>query len=212
MAAAIGENEYAVILKDRHKNAKAEWNEVYVDPESGRTRNAEGIIVHSQTSYATPLNFNTFSDENMKQAQDYLAELAANPSSSNTNPDGSPVIYPTRQGRGGFGGGGEGSPEDTSNDFLPYTITNGVISSSWTADGNGNMTLYNAVVPANTTATLYLPINEGLDNMGSVSGAFFVETTLHNNIPVARYELSSGSFDFTIGANGVTVITANYVK
>ncbi len=319
MAEAIGEDEYAAILKDRHDKAKAEWNEVYVEPESGRTRNADGTIVHSQTSYATPLNFNTFSDENKKKAQDYLAVLAANPSSSNTNPDGSRVAY-TNQG-GGFGGGM--NPAEASNNFLPYTITTGfsgtpnilpalsragnvdeayrmftctdytswlypvtmgatsiwerwngyeaafgknnqnsmnsfnhfalgavgqwmyefqlgittdhgngaagykhfilqptaggkytslkgsyasnygVISSSWTADGQGNMTSYRAVVPANTTATLYLPVNNALENFGAVDGASFIEKSTRNHITVAKYELSSGSFHFTITANGV---------
>ncbi|MBN2028816.1 family 78 glycoside hydrolase catalytic domain [bacterium] len=320
MAEAVGEDAYAAILKDRHEKAKAEWNDVYVDPESGRTRNAEGTIVHSQTSYATPLNFNCFSDENIKKAQEYLAELAANPSSSNTNPDGSRVAYPSRG--GGFGGGGA---EEASNEFLPYTITTGfsgtpnilpalsrggkvdeafsmftctdytswlypvtmgatsiwerwngyeaafgernqnsmnsfnhfalgavgqwmyeyqlgitsdhingeagykhfilqptaganytslkgsytsnygVISSSWTADGNGNMTGYSTVVPANTTATLYLPVSEGFNHFGSVSGVAFVGKTVHNHVPVAQYEISSGSFHFTITEDGVTV-------
>jgi alpha-L-rhamnosidase len=83
MADAIGKTEYASKLKERHALAKAEWNEVYVDPATGKTRNASGALVHTQTSYATPLNFNTFSDENIKKAQAHLAELAANPSASN---------------------------------------------------------------------------------------------------------------------------------
>jgi alpha-L-rhamnosidase len=321
MAEAIGEDEYASILKQRHEKAKAEWNQVYVDPESGRTRNAEGLIVHSQTSYATPLNFNCFSDEHREKAQQYLAELAATPSSSNTNPDGSRVVYPSRGGFGGFGG----SPVESASDFLPYTITTGfsgtpnilpalsragkvseaysmftstdytswlypvtkgatsiwerwngyeaafeennqnrmnsfnhfalgavgqwmyeyqlgitsdhlngeagykhfvlqpqagddftslegsyasnygVISSSWTADGQGNITSYSAVVPANTTATVYLPVSETAENFGEAEGVTFVAKTVRNNIPVAEYELTSGTFEFSIAADGVTV-------
>jgi alpha-L-rhamnosidase len=321
MAEAIGEDEYASVLKEHHEKAKAEWNQVYVDPESGRTRNAEGLIVHSQTSYATPLNFNCFSDENRDKAQQYLAELAANPSSSNTNPDGSRVVYPSRGGFGGFGG----SPVESASAFLPYTITTGfsgtpnilpalsragkvggaysmftstdytswlypvtkgatsiwerwngyeaafeednqnrmnsfnhfalgavgqwmyeyqlgitsdhvngeagykhfilqpqvggaftsldgsyasnygVISSSWTADGQGNIISYSAVVPANTLATLYLPMNQTAENFGEVGGVTFVAKTVHNNIPVAEYELTSGSFEFSIAADGVAV-------
>lgn len=319
MAEAIGKSEYAAILIDHHEKAKTEWNKVYVDPESGRTRNADGIIVHSQTSYATPLNFNCFSDENKKKAQDYLAELAADPSLSNTNPDGSRVIYPDR-GRGGFGG----SNADAG-DFLPYTITTGfsgtpnilpalsragkvdeaysmftctdytswlypvtmgatsiwerwngyeaafgennqnsmnsfnhfalgavgqwmyeyqlgittdhekgkagykhfvlqpqaggnytslkgsytssygVIYSSWTADGQGNMTSYSANIPANTAATLYLPVAEETKNFGEAEGVTFMEKTLRNNIPVATYELTSGSFEFTITADAIHI-------
>ncbi|MBN2482553.1 MAG: family 78 glycoside hydrolase catalytic domain [Bacteroidales bacterium] len=319
MAEAIGEDEYAAILKDRHEQAKAEWNAVYVEPESGRTRNAQGTIVHSQTSYATPLNFNTFNDENQEKAQDYLAELAANPASSNTNPDGSDVVY-QNQGGGGFGGS-----DAEANDFLPYTITTGfsgtpnilpalsragnldeayrmftctdftswlypvtmgatsiwerwngyeaafgennqnsmnsfnhfalgavgqwmyeyqlgittdhlsgaagykhfilqpqaggnytslegsyasnygMISSSWTADGQGSMTSYSAVVPANTTATLYLPVGETAENFGETNGVTYVGNTTRNNLNVAQYELSSGKFDFTISSGGITV-------
>jgi len=319
MAEAIGRDDYAAILKDRHDKAKAEWNEVYVDPASGRTRNAQGTIVHSQTSYATPLNFNVFSDENMQMAQDYLAELAANPSSSNTNPDGSPVSA-DNQGGGGFGGS-----TATANEFLPYTITTGfsgtpnilpslsragnvqeaysmftctdytswlypvtkgatsiwerwngyeaaftennqnrmnsfnhfalgavgqwmyeyqlgitsdhfngipgykhfilqpqaggnftslqgsyasnygVINSSWKADGQGNMTSYTATVPANTSATLYLPVSDSLNDFGESEGVVYKGKTTRNNIIVAEYEILSGTYEFTISSSGVNV-------
>ena len=321
MAETIGRDDYALLLKERHEKAKAEWNEVYVDPASGRTRNADGVIVHSQTSYATPLNFNTFNDENKKKAQEYLAELAAIPANSNTNPDGSKVVYPAPRGRfGGFGGGSQGPV-----DFKPFTITTGfsgtpnilpalsragkaeeayrmftctdytswlypvtmgatsiwerwngyeaafsgnnqnsmnsfnhfalgavgqwmyeyqlgittdhlnaeagykhfilqpqaggnytsiegsyasnygVIKSNWTADGKGNMTSYKAVVPANTSATLYLPVNDKLSDFGEKEGVKFMEKTRRNNLAAAKYEISSGSFDFKIDTNGVTV-------
>ncbi len=323
MADAIGENEYADILKERHSKAKAEWNEVYVDPKSGRTRNDDGIIVHSQTSYATPLNFNVFSHENKVKAEEYLAELAANPSSSNTNPDGSTVVY-LNEGGGPFGGLGESSAAPANN-FLPYTITTGfsgtpnilpalsragkvdeayqmftstdytswlypvtmgatsiwerwngyeaafqennqnsmnsfnhfalgavgqwmyefqlgittdhengeagykhfvlqpqagrlytslsgsydsnygTISSSWTADGEGFMTSYTAGVPANTSASLYLPVINGTNNMESVEGASFSGMTIRNGISVAKYELTSGTFEFTITDREVSV-------
>ncbi|MFH0843302.1 MAG: family 78 glycoside hydrolase catalytic domain [Bacteroidota bacterium] len=321
MAEAIGRDEYAILLKERHEKAKAEWNEVYVDPVSGRTKNADGVIVHSQTSYATPLNFNTFSDENKKKAQEYLAELAASPAMSNTNPDGSKVVYPAPRGRfGGFGGGSQGPVE-----FKPYTITTGfsgtpnilpalsragkteeafrmfsctdytswlypvtmgatsiwerwngyeaafsrnnqnsmnsfnhfalgavgqwmyeyqlgitndhingeagykhfilqpqaggnytsltgsyesnygTISSSWTADGQGSMNSYKTVIPANTTATLYLPVSDMAANFGTQEGVKFIEKTLRNGITASVYELTSGSFDFTIDATGIIV-------
>lgn len=322
MADAIGEPEYAEILRYRHDRAKEEWNELYVDPVSGRTRNANGEIVHSQSSYATPLNFNTFSDANKAKAEQYLAELAANPSSSNTNPDGSRVEYTAAAGRGGFGGAPSGS---SANDYLPYTITTGFsgtpnilpalsrggytkeafrmftctdftswlypvtmgatsiwerwngyeacfgennqnsmnsfnhfalgavgqwmyeyqlgitsdhldgeagykhfilqpsvganytslqgsfasnygdIISSWEADGEGTMTSYTTVVPANTTATLYLPVEDSVNNFGDSDGVQFVEKTTHNNTSVAKYELSSGSFEFEISSNNVMV-------
>jgi alpha-L-rhamnosidase len=86
-----------------------------------------------------------------------------------------------------------------------YASNYGVISSRWTADGNENMTSYNAVVPANTTATLYLPVNDSLADFKGTKGVTFVKETTRNNITVAEYELSSGSFNFTIKANGVSV-------
>jgi alpha-L-rhamnosidase len=39
MADAIRKTEYAKTLKERHALAKTEWNEVYVDPATGKTRN-----------------------------------------------------------------------------------------------------------------------------------------------------------------------------
>jgi len=318
MAEAIGEDDYAKILNERHARAKAEWNTLYVDPQSGRTRNAEGQIVHSQTSYATPLNFNAFSDENIENARKYLAQLASGPSASNTNPDGSRVEYPAGQSRG-FGG----SSSENANDFLPYTITTGfsgtpnilpalsrggyteeayrmftctdypswlypvtrgatsvwerwngyeaafgennqnnmnsfnhfalgavgqwmyefqlgittdhgngaggykqfvlqpaagpgftslkgsydsnygTISSDWTADGAGNMTSYRTTVPANTAATLYLPIGAAAAEFDSAEGAQFIEKTTRNHLKVAKYELASGSYEFMISAGGV---------
>ncbi len=297
MADAIGKTEYAATLKERHALAKAEWNEVYVDPATGKTRNANGSLVHTQTSYATPLNFNAFSDENIKKAQDYLAELAANPSASSkgdktypkysitTGFSGTPNILPALSRSGNvkeaysmfictdyaswlypvikgstsiwerwngyelaFRKGGENSMNSfnhfalgavgqwmyefqlgITNDHAngeagykhfilqptaggkynslkgSYASNYGVIASRWTADGNGNMTSYNAVVPANTTATLYLPVNDSLADFKGTKGVTFVKETTRNNITVAEYELSSGSFNFTIKANGVSV-------
>ncbi len=322
MAEAIGRDDYAAVLKDRYARAKAEWNEVFVDPESGRTRNMEGLIVHSQTSYATPLNFNTFSDEYVEKAQQYLVDLSANPSSSNTNPDGSRVEYPAGRGRGGFGGSSA-----NASDFLPYTITTGfsgtpnilpalsragkadeayrmfsctdytswlypvtmgatsiwerwngyeaafqennqnsmnsfnhfalgavgqwmyefqlgittdhgtgeagykhfvlqpqtgggftslsgsydsnygTISSTWTADADGTMTSYVAGVPANSSATLYLPVKAGQKDLPTTEGVTFTGMTTRNGIPVAQYELSSGRYEFNLNGQDVSVKT-----
>jgi len=320
MAEAIGKNDYAALLRDRHDKAKAEWNKVFVDPVSGRTKNIEGLIVHSQSSYATPLNFNTFSDENIEKAQKYLTELSANPSLSNTNPDGSRVAYPVSSGRGGFGGS-SANPSD----FLPYTITTGfsgtpnilpalsrsgkvadaykmfsctdytswlypvtmgatsiwerwngyeaafqknnqnsmnsfnhfalgavgqwmyeyqlgittdhstgkagykhfvlqpqaggdftslsgsyesnygTVSSSWKTDGKGKLISYTAFVPANTTATLYLPVEEGQKGIKSNKEITFTGITKRNGISVAQYELISGKFEFWVENDGIKI-------
>jgi len=86
-----------------------------------------------------------------------------------------------------------------------YASNYGMIYSSWAADGQGNMTSYTAVVPANTTATLYLPVSDASGDFGEAEGAIFQENTVRNNLQVAAYQLSSGTFTFSIGAEGVTV-------
>lgn len=82
MADAIGRTDYAEILLKRHTLAKAEWNEAYVNSETGKTKAVDGTLIHSQSSYATPLYFNCFDDINRPKAEAYLAKLAANPSAS----------------------------------------------------------------------------------------------------------------------------------
>lgn len=323
MAEAVGEKAYATTLRERHKKAKEEWNRLFVDPDSKRTRNLDGLIVHSQTSYATPLNFNVFSKEHKPVAENYLAGLVAEPYLSNTKADGSRVEYPLREGPlGGFGM----NTEQVTEDFLPYTITTGfsgtpnilpalsrggkvedayklfsstdytswlypvtrgatsiwerwngykaafkennenrmnsfnhfalgavgqwmyefqlgissdhyngesgykhfvlqpqaagifeslagsydsnygTIHSGWTLGEDGVMNTYKAKVPANTTATLYLPMHTGSENgYESVQGAQFEGMTQRNGIEVAKYELSSGSFRFNLENNKVTV-------
>jgi len=67
------------------------------------------------------------------------------------------------------------------------------------------MTAFSATVPANTEATLYLPVNDRAGNFASATGAKYIGKTTRNNVTVAQYELTSGSFDFTIDSNGVTV-------
>jgi len=296
MSEAIGKTEYAVTLKQRHALAKAEWNEVFVDPETGKTRNANGSVVHTQTSYATPLNFNVFNGINMPKAQAFLAELATNPSASNkgekkypaftitTGFSGTPNILPALSSGGhsaeayrmftcteftswlypvikgatsvwerwngyeaAFGKNNQNSMNSFNHFALgavgqwmyeyqlgittdhaqggagykhfvlqpsaggnytslsgSYASHYGVISSHWTADGKGNMVSYRAVVPANTAATLYLPIGTDSRKFNSTKGIAFVKKTIRNHREVAQYELSSGSFQFTFAADGIT--------
>ena len=84
-----------------------------------------------------------------------------------------------------------------------YRSNYGVIASSWTADGKGNMTSLTVTVPANTTATLYLPVSGSLEKFGAAQGAAFVKKTTRNNVTVAEYDLSSGKYEFKIGADSV---------
>jgi alpha-L-rhamnosidase len=89
-----------------------------------------------------------------------------------------------------------------------YNSNYGVISSSWTADGKGNMTSLSVTVPANTTATLYLPVSDGLEKFSNAEGAAFVKKTTRYNVAVAEYNLSSGKYEFKIGASSVAAAVA----
>lgn len=80
-----------------------------------------------------------------------------------------------------------------------YDSNYGTIYSGWTAE-EGKMTSYTATVPANTTATLYLPISqEEADATTVPEGAVFVEMTEHNGTSCAQYTLEAGSYEFAVG-------------
>ncbi len=318
MAEAIGKMDYALLLKDRHLKAKQEWNNLYVDDATGKTKDAKGNIIHSQTSYATPLNFNAFNDKNQVKAEAYLAQLAKNPSASgagtqNSNKvgtgkksagktgkeelplyppysittgfSGTPNILPALS-RGGYtdeafkmiscttfaswlypvtkgatsvwerwnsydvafsepnannmnsfnhfalGAVGQwmyeyqlGITTDHQNgqasykhfilqpsagsDFTSlegsYDSNYGKIKSSWRANGKASMTSYKTTVPANTTATLYLPVPTAINDFGTAEGVVFKEVTTRHNRPVAKYELNSGTFEFNLSSAGISI-------
>ena len=84
MADIIGETELAAEYRTRYDAAKAKWNELYVDPETGITVTpnakafdtvtysgylfSEGHDVDTEASYATPLRYGVFSEENEARA------------------------------------------------------------------------------------------------------------------------------------------------
>ena len=297
MADAIGRDDYATLLRDRHALAKAEWNRAYVDPATGKTKTADGKIIHSQSSYAVPLNFNCFNDEHKTGAGAFLSELAANPSASGigdrqfpaytitTGFSGTPNILPalSRAGRheeafrmftctdltswlypvtkgatsvwerwngyeAAFGKNNQNSMNSFNHfalgavgqwmyeyqlgitsdymngkpgyqhfilqpfagaDYLSlsgsYDSNYGTITSAWTADGKGKITSYRTTVPANTSATLYLPVTENIVDFDVMPGIQFIRKTSHFSVSVAEYELASGTFEFTIGKDRVNV-------
>ena len=84
-----------------------------------------------------------------------------------------------------------------------YNSNYGKIESSWTADGKGKLTSYKATVPANTKATLYLPVDEKVSDFDVIPGVKFIRRTSHFSVLVAEYELASGTFEFTIRNNRV---------
>lgn len=283
MAKAIGMDDYAETLKSRHKSAVKEWNACYVDASTGITHTDKGELVHTQSSYATGLNFNCFDENNKPLAVKCLTELATTPSKSGKGgfafPDytittgfsGTPNIlpalsksgkadiaykmftckdytswlYPVSKGAtsiwerwNGFEAAFGQHAENNMNSFNHFAlgavgqwmyeyqlgITSGVdggykhfvlqpmsaspfmslsgsydseygkIVSEWCADEQGKMTYYHTVVPANTTATLYLPVYSKVPS--SSKGVKFVKTLEHNGTLVAEYKLPSGDYHF----------------
>ena len=296
MADAIGKTDYADILRERREAALMEWNEAYVDPVTGKTRSADGMkIIHSQASYATPLNFNCFNEANKSRAIEFLAELAKNPSSSGdgsmkfpaftitTGFSGTPNILPALSRNGkvdeafrmftctdftswlypvskgatsvwerwnglevAFGKNNQNNMNSFNHFALgavgqwmyeyqlgitsdhihgnsgyqhfilqpsvganytsltgSYRSNYGDITSAWDANGQGQMTAYAATVPANTTATLYLPIYAV--SYESIEGVRYVGKQVHNGVECAEYELLSGKFFFELQGNNVIV-------
>lgn len=77
-----------------------------------------------------------------------------------------------------------------------YDSIHGTIASGWTAK-EGRLTSYDAVVPANTTAVLYLPVTqETAEKLRVPEGACYQGMTLHNGTAAAVFELSSGTYHF----------------
>ena len=284
MAEAIGRHDYAATLWERHKKAKADWNRAYVDPVTGKTRSRDGKIVNSQASYATPLNFNCFSDENKARAEALLADIVAHPEDKSQKPwtittgfSGTPNILPALT-RGGYSeeafsmisctdfpswlypvtegatsiwerwssydsaflqpevngmnsfnhfalgavgqwmyefqlgittdhiNGGAGYKDfvlqpTTGGNYTSlegsYTSSYGKIESAWTAD-KGRMTSYRCRVPANTSATVYLPVGDDIINAEGCDGAVFRGFVTRNGMRTASYEVTSGNHTFTI--------------
>jgi alpha-L-rhamnosidase len=60
-------------------------------------------------------------------------------------------------------------------------------------------------VPANTTATLYLPVEEGQKGLKSSKEITFTGIKKRNGITVAQYELISGKFEFSVGKDEIKI-------
>ena len=81
---------------------------------------------------------------------------------------------------------------------VTYQSPLGEIKSGWTAEG-GRLTSYNAFVPANTEAVLYLPITrEEAEDLPPTEGISYKGMELHNGVMTAVFELTSGCFHFVL--------------
>jgi len=86
----------------------------------------------------------------------------------------------------------------------------GLIESAWEAEG-GEMTSYATTVPANTTATLYLPTDTDVSGFRAVPGVSFVGMTERNGLDVAQFELGAGGYEFDIdGATVTATLDSDY--
>lgn len=89
-----------------------------------------------------------------------------------------------------------------------YDSAYGLIESNW--EVNGSETSYSFTVPANTTATLYLPAAEQAESWlviesAAAEGVEYAGTEMHNGAEAARFELQPGGYDITVTDSSVSV-------
>ena len=169
MFEAVGDPR-ADVLKAYYELAKAEWNEAFINPENGMTRGVKvsrGVETwyddDTQSSYASPLNYNIISNE-LKTAEgktykeaagEHLARIIADPSLAG-NYNTRTAVY------GGFGGGGNSGY--TRDQFAPFSITTGFngtpnILDALSANGQNDIA-YQMVQSTSWPSWLY-PITQG---------------------------------------------------
>ncbi|UMG93981.1 family 78 glycoside hydrolase catalytic domain [Nocardioides sp. TF02-7] len=87
----------------------------------------------------------------------------------------------------------------------------GLIESAWEAT-EGDITSYATTVPANTTATLYLPVSEEVAEFEDVPGVSFEGMDERNGLDVATFELGAGAYEFDVDGGSVTAaVDGDYV-
>lgn len=288
MAEIINDYELAKKYKAAYEITKAQWNELYV-AEDGRTIDFEGKLQDTQASYATPLRYDVFNEENEKRASIHYKETIKRTLTQKGNYtiktgfSGTPNLVPTLS-KYGFVEEAYKLFESTEYASWLYPVVNGATSiwerwNSYTVDGgfNGNNSMnsfnhfslgaiyewmmgyqlgimhdeekpgykhfilqpqmggkmtyargsfespygriysgwtksegtlwdtYEAKIPANTTADLYLPIEEEVECNVSSEGIIYRGITNYYNIKVARFELASGNFIFRKSKTGIRV-------
>ena len=82
-----------------------------------------------------------------------------------------------------------------------YDSVYGTITSGWTAE-DGKIHTYEAVIPPNTSAVLYLPVEKAVD-ADSIKGAIFQEMAEWNGQKCAKIFLEAGSYQFKINGNRI---------
>jgi alpha-L-rhamnosidase len=92
-----------------------------------------------------------------------------------------------------------------------YQSNLGLIASGWTASDNA-LTSYDCVVPANTEATLYLPVTAAqAKDMALSAGVTLIGETTYKGKETVAYTLVSGGYHFEVKDGHLTMsITSDY--
>lgn len=89
-----------------------------------------------------------------------------------------------------------------------YNSMYGTIESQWTSE-NGEMNSYTAVVPANTTAALYLELDENqVQSLALPQGAAYAGRETRNGSDCAKFELTAGIYSFEIESQANAAVLA----
>lgn len=87
-----------------------------------------------------------------------------------------------------------------------YESYYGTIESSWRSDDKGNLMSYETEIPANTTATLYLPVEkDAIEGFKTITGVSEPEMTEHNGELTAKISLESGGYEFAVNKGKLEV-------
>ena len=165
MFEAVGDPRAEVLLA-YYELAKQEWNEAFINPENGMTKGYKNNAFYdddTQSSYASPLNYNIISNTMLtaegktykEAAGEHLARIIADPSLAG-NYNTRTAVY------GGFGGGGNSGYKRA--DFAPFSITTGFngtpnILDALSANGQNDIA-YQMVQSTSWPSWLY-PITQG---------------------------------------------------
>jgi alpha-L-rhamnosidase len=90
LADAVGDTEKAESYRATAATAREAWNEFFIDPETGITKNTKGEIQDTQASYATALRFGVISDENLEKVLENYERTITDPVSEDR--DGVEVV------------------------------------------------------------------------------------------------------------------------
>ncbi|MBR1576088.1 MAG: family 78 glycoside hydrolase catalytic domain [Bacteroidales bacterium] len=168
MAEAVGQVDYARVLRERRQLARADWERTggaVLSPDAAET---DGVRM-----FAHQLGITDGHELGFPGYRHFILQPVAEPGFLSL--------------KGSF-----------ESEYGP-------VASAWTADGSGVLQSYEAAVPANSSATLYLPVPAEAEDFESSEWAVFQGITTHHGLLTAVYELRSGAHAFEISPSGVRV-------